>query len=110
MKTTIEISAANFESEVLQSSQPVLVDFWAEWCGPCRSFEPVLEEIAAEVQGEAKVAKVNVDHHPELAERYGIRSIPTLLFFSNGRVRQQSIGVSSKKAVVSSLKALATAA
>ncbi len=110
MKQTIEINEANFEGEVLKSNVPVLVDFWAEWCGPCKMLAPVLDEIAAEESGRVKVAKVNVDDHPELAARYGIRSIPTLLYFADGKLRHQTVGVISKKAIVSRLSAMAVAA
>ena len=106
MKPTIEINNANFESEVLKSETPVLVDFWAEWCGPCKMLGPVLDEIAGEQAGRAKVVKVNIDDNPELAERFGIRAIPTLLFFADGTVRNQTVGVASKKAIVSALEAL----
>ena len=104
MKPTIEINEANFEAEVLKSSQPVLVDFWAEWCGPCKMLAPVLEEIATEQNGGVKVAKVNVDEHPALAARFGIRSIPTLLYFADGELRNQTVGVVSKKTILSNLK------
>ncbi|HLZ55226.1 MAG TPA: thioredoxin [Verrucomicrobiae bacterium] len=110
MKATIEINEANFEAEVLKSSQPVLVDFWAEWCGPCKMLAPVLEEIAAEQNGEVKVTKVNVDEHPALAARFGIRSIPTLLYFADGEMRHQTVGVVSKKTILSNLKGLAVKA
>ena len=110
MKTTIEINGNNFETEVLQSTQPVLVDFWAEWCGPCKMIAPVLDEIATEQAGRVKVAKVNVDTNPELAGRYGIQSIPTLLYFAGGEVRHQSVGVASKKAILGKLETLAVAA
>ena len=110
MKPTIEISEANFETEVLQSAQPVLVDFWAEWCGPCKMIAPVLDEIATEQAGRVKVAKVNVDANPELAARYGIQSIPTLLYFAGGELRHQTVGVASKKAIVTKLDTLAMAA
>lgn len=110
MKHTIEINGANFQTEVLQSSQPVLVDFWAEWCGPCKMLGPVLEEIAAEHEGHLKVAKVNVDTNPELAERFGIQSIPTLLYFAGGKVRDKTVGVLSKPAIVSRLEKLAVPA
>jgi thioredoxin 1 len=110
MKPTIEINEANFETEVLKSAQPVLVDFWAEWCGPCKMLAPVLDEIAIEQAGRVKVAKVNVDHNQALAERFGIQSIPTLLYFANGKVRHQTIGTAGKKAIVSKLETLAVAA
>ena len=106
MKTTIEINEANFESEVLQSNQPVLVDFWAEWCGPCKMLAPVLDEIALEQAGRVKVAKVNVDSNPGLAARFGIQSIPTLLYFAGGEVRDQTVGVLSKRAIVAKLEKL----
>jgi thioredoxin 1 len=106
MKPTIEINNANFESEVLKSEKPVLVDFWAEWCGPCKMLGPVLDEIAGEQAGRAKVAKVNIDDNPELAERFGIRAVPTLLYFAGGTVRNQTVGVASKKTIVSALEAL----
>ena len=106
MKTTVEINETNFENEVLLSNQPVLVDFWAEWCGPCKMLAPVLEEIANEQAGRIKIAKVNVDENPALATRFGIQSIPTLLYFANGEMRDQTIGVVSKRAIVSKLEKL----
>ena len=109
MKPTIEINETNFESEVLKSNQPVLVDFWAEWCGPCKMLAPVLDEIAKEYGDRIKVAKVNVDDNPTLAEHYGIQSIPALLYFANGEVRNQTIGVVSKKKIVEHLDELALA-
>ncbi|MFO1511602.1 MAG: thioredoxin [Verrucomicrobiota bacterium] len=109
MKPTIEINETNFETEVVKSPQPVLVDFWAEWCGPCKMLAPVLDEIATEQTGRVKVAKVNIDHHPTLAARFGIQSIPTLLYFANGEVRNQTIGVAGKRAITSKLEALAVA-
>jgi len=109
MKPTIEINQSNFESEVLKSNQLVLVDFWAEWCGPCKMLAPVLDEIAKEYGDRIKVAKVNVDDNPTLAEHYGIQSIPALLYFANGEVRNQTIGVVSKKKIVEHLDELALA-
>ena len=110
MKTTVEINETNFESEVLLSNQPVLVDFWAEWCGRCKMLAPALEEIANEQAGCIKIAKVNVDENPALATRFGIQSIPTLLYFANGEMRDQTIGAVSKRAIVSKLEKLAVPA
>jgi thioredoxin 1 len=106
MHVTVEINEENFEAEVLKATQPVLVDFWAAWCGPCKMLAPMLEEIANEQAGRVKVAKVNVDDNPALAQRYGIQAIPTLLYFNKGEVRQNSIGASSKKAIVDKLASL----
>lgn len=110
MKTTVELNDANFEREVLRSDQPVLVDFWAEWCGPCKMLAPVLEEIATERAGRVKVAKINVDENPALAERYGILSIPTLLCFAGGELRRRTLGAAGKKKILGELEALAVAA
>jgi len=110
MKSTIEINEANFETEVLKSNQPVLADFWAEWCGPCKMLSPVLEEIAAEQAERVKVVKVNVDNNPQLAARFGIQSIPTLLYFADGKVIHQTVGVVGKKAILDKLEGLATVA
>ena len=93
---TKEFTTDNFESEVIQSTKPVLVDFWAEWCGPCRQIAPTVDEVATEYEGRAIVGKVNVDHHPSIASEYGIRSIPSLLVFSDGKVQQQIVGAVSK--------------
>src|SRR5271154_1137753 len=107
MKQTIEINEANFDGEVLQANQPVLVDFWAEWCGPCKMLAPVLEEIATEQAGRVTVAKVNVDTNPVLAARFGIQSIPTLLYFADGEVKDKTVGVTGKRAIVSKLEKFA---
>ena len=103
---TKEFTAENFETEVIQSTQPVLVDFWAEWCGPCRQIAPAVDEVAAEYKGRAIVGKVNVDHHPEIASQYGIRSIPSLLIFLQGKVQQQIVGSVEKKELVEALDKL----
>ena len=110
MKSTIEINEANFETEVMKSNQPVLADFWAEWCGPCKMLSPVLEEIAAEQAERVKVVKVNVDNNPQLAARFGIQSIPTLLYFADGKVIHQTVGVVGKKAILDKFERLATVA
>jgi thioredoxin 1 len=106
MKQTIEINEANFEKEVLQSNQPVLVDFWAEWCGPCKMLGPVLDEIALEQSGRVKVAKVNLDANSELATRYNIQAVPTLLYFAGGELRDRTVGVLGKRAILSTLEKL----
>src|SRR5258707_9570800 len=103
MKSTIDINEGNFEAEVIQSDQPVFVDFWAEWCGPCKMLGPVLDEIANEQAGRVKVAKVNVDTNPVLAARFGIQSIPTLLYFAGGEVRDKTVGVTGKRGIISRL-------
>ena len=110
MKPTIEINETNFEAEVLQSNLPVLVDFWAEWCGLCKMIAPVLDEIAVEGSGRAKIVKVNVDENPALAGRYGIQSIPALLYFAGGELRDQQVGVTGKQSIVNTLEALAVVA
>jgi thioredoxin 1 len=102
----ITATEQNFKSEVLESKHPVLVDFWAEWCGPCRMIAPAIEELAKEFQGKAKVVKVNVDEQPMLAAEYGVRSIPTLLFFRDGKVVEQLVGAAPKGALADKLKGL----
>ena len=100
----IKLTAANFEQEVIQSTLPVLVDFWATWCGPCKMIAPVVAEIAEECAGVMKVGKVNVDDEEELAIRYGIASIPTLLYFQNGVVTKKLVGYQPKSAILDQLK------
>ncbi|MCY3999937.1 MAG: thioredoxin [Bacteroidetes bacterium] len=104
--SAIEFTDANFQSEVLESSVPVLVDFWAEWCGPCRAIAPVITELATEYSGKAKIGKVDVDSNPQTAMNYNVRSIPTLLFFVDGQVRDQMIGSASKREFQKKLDAL----
>lgn len=96
-------TSANFNEEVLQADKPVLVDFYADWCGPCKMMAPTVEELAADFAGKAKVGKLNVDLSPEIAERYGIMSIPTLLIFRGGEVFYKAIGVQSKQVVADAL-------
>jgi thioredoxin 1 len=105
--STVTLTEANFETEVTKSSQPVLVDFWAEWCGPCKMISPILDEIAREKAGSVKVAKVNVDDNQSLSARFNIRAIPSLLLFKDGQVRDQVTGMTSKKNLLEKIEALA---
>jgi thioredoxin 1 len=93
----VTLTDANFSEQVLKSTTPVLVDFWAEWCGPCKMIAPVLDELAGEYDGKVKIGKVNIDEHQQLAINYGINSIPTLLFFKDGQVADQVVGMRSKR-------------
>ncbi len=92
----VHVTDDNFENEVLQSSAPVLVDYWAEWCGPCKMIAPVLDEIASEYDGRVKIAKLNIDDNPNTPPRYGIRGIPTLMLFKGGEVEATKVGAVSK--------------
>ncbi len=98
-----KFTTSNFEQEVLSSDIPVMVDFWASWCGPCRMLGPVIDELAAEADG-YKVGKINIDEEPELAERYGVMTIPTVMVFKNGLPAKKSIGVQPKSALLQLLK------
>jgi thioredoxin 1 len=93
----INLTAENFEQQVLKANAPVLVDFWAEWCGPCKMIAPILDELADEYAGRAVIAKVNIDDHQSLATQYGVRAIPTLLLFNKGQVAEQMVGLRSKR-------------
>lgn len=104
-ETMVELTNDNFEQEVVQHPGTVLVDFWAPWCGPCRMVGPVVEEISREYQGKAKVAKLNTDEASEIASRYGIRSIPTIMFFKNGEMVQQLVGAYPKAKITEKLDA-----
>jgi len=101
----LEINDANFEELVLKSDKPVLVDFWAEWCGPCRMVGPIVEELSKEYDGKAVIGKVNVDHNPNISMNFGIRNIPTLLFFKNGEVVDKQVGAVPKANLAAKLNA-----
>ena len=102
----LEITSANFEETVLKSDKPVLVDFWAEWCGPCRMVGPIVDELHTEYEGKAVVGKVNVDDQQEIAAQYGIRNIPTILFFKNGEIVDKNVGVAPKADLAKKIDAL----
>jgi thioredoxin 1 len=105
--TVIKLDESNFDREVTQTDKPVIVDFWAEWCGPCKMIAPLLDEIAREKAGSVKVAKVNVDENQSLSLKYNIRAIPALLFFKGGQLRDQVTGVTSKRDLLSRIDTLA---
>jgi thioredoxin 1 len=105
--SVIKLDESNFDRELTQDDKPLIVDFWAEWCGPCKMISPLLDEIAREKAGSVKVAKVNVDENQSLSLKYNIRAIPALLFFKNGQLRDQVTGVTSKKDLLNRVDALA---
>ncbi|NHT76282.1 thioredoxin [Rhizobium sp. PP-F2F-G38] len=98
---TVKVDTSNFQDEVLNAQEPVIVDFWAEWCGPCKMIAPSLEEISNEMAGKVKVAKINIDENPEIAAQYGVRSIPTLAIFKAGEVADIKVGAAPKTALTS---------
>jgi thioredoxin 1 len=102
----ITLNESNFDRELTQDDKPMIVDFWAEWCGPCKMISPLLDEIAREKAGAVKIAKVNVDDNQSLSFKYNIRAIPALLFFKNGQLRDQVIGVTSKKDLLNRVEAM----
>ena len=102
----LEITSNNFEELVLKNDKPVLIDFWAEWCGPCRMVGPVIDELSNDYKGKAIVGKVNVDNEQEISSRFGIRNIPTILFFKNGEVVDKNVGLSPKKDLARKLDSL----
>jgi thioredoxin 1 len=104
MEKITDVGDNNFDAEVLRSDLPVLVDFWAPWCGPCKSIAPIVEEIAVEYEGKLKVTKLNVDDHPVTASRYGIRGIPNLIILKAGTVKEQIVGAVPKAKLVSAIE------
>lgn len=109
MKNITELNEGNFELEVTNSGQPVLVDFWASWCGPCKMIAPVLEELAGDYSGKIKIAKVNVEEQPDLAQRFNVQGLPTLLYFSKGQVVAQTVGAASKKKFITQIESVLAA-
>ncbi|MEK7229522.1 MAG: thioredoxin [Candidatus Binatota bacterium] len=104
MATITQVGDDNFEAEVLRSGLPVLIDFWAPWCGPCKSIAPIIEELAREYEGRLKVAKLNVDENPGTPSRYGVRGIPNLIILKGGAVKEQLVGVVPKSRLVDAIE------
>lgn len=104
-ENVVNVTEATFEQEVTQSTIPVLVDFWAEWCGPCKMIAPILDEIATEKAGAVKIVKINVDDSQPLAARFGVRAIPTLLLFKNGQIKEQMVGMVGKADLITKINA-----
>ena len=101
----VEFTDANFEEEVVKADKPVVIDFWAEWCGPCRMVSPIVEELAGDYEGRAIIGKVNVDQNPEISSKYGIRNIPTILFIKGGEVVDKQVGAVQKSVLAEKLDA-----
>ena len=102
----LEVKDSNFEELIINSDKPALVDFWAEWCGPCRMISPIVAELAEEMEGKAVICKLNVDENPEVCSKYGIRNIPTILFFKGGEVVDKQVGATQKNVLLEKLNAL----
>lgn len=102
----IEITDANYEELITKSNQPVMIDFWAEWCGPCRMITPIVSELSTEYEGKVTIGKVNVDDNPGITSKFGIRNIPTILFFKNGDIADKQVGAVSKSILVQKIETL----
>ncbi len=102
----VEITDANFDESVLRAEKLVLIDFWAEWCGPCRMLTPIMEELSAEYEGKVIIGKIDVDNNPDVCSKYGIRNIPTVLFFKNGEIVEKQVGAAPKNAIIAKIESL----
>ena len=102
----LNVTDSNFEELILNSDKPAIVDFWAEWCGPCRMITPIITELADELEGKAVISKLNVDDNPEVCAKYGIRNIPTILFFKNGEIVDKQVGATQKNVLLEKINAL----